>query len=83
MNLEINDEDFGKNSIKTHNAFICTDDGIHLIGSFDMEYAVEALMNLVENKTLREQFAEKGVDIIKKVHPSMIFKQWKTIIKNI
>lgn len=47
MNLEINDEDFGKNSIKTHNAFICTDDGIHLIGSFDMEYAVEALMNLI------------------------------------
>lgn len=47
MNVEVNDEDFGKNSIETHNAFICTDDGIHLIGDFDLEYAVEALMNLI------------------------------------
>lgn len=49
----------------------------------DEKSLAEALMKLVENKALREQFAEKGVDIIKKVHPSMIFKQWKTIIKNI
>lgn len=49
----------------------------------DEKSFAEALMKLVENKALREQFAEKGVDIIKKVHPSMIFKQWKTIIKNI
>lgn len=42
-----------------------------------------ALMKLVENKTIREKFAEEEVRISDKVQPSMIFKQWEEIIKNI
>lgn len=49
----------------------------------DEKAFADALMKLVENKTLRESFAEKEVGIIKKVNPSIIFKQWETIIKEI
>lgn len=49
----------------------------------DEKAFAEALMRLVENKTLRERFAEKEVDIINKVQPSIILKQWETIIKDV
>lgn len=49
----------------------------------DEKSFAEALMKLLDNKKLREQFAEKGVTIINKVKPSIILKQWEAIIKNI
>lgn len=61
------------------------EDGINgfVVPIEDEKAFAEALMKLVEDNTLREQFAEKEVEIINKVQPSIILKQWETIIKDV
>lgn len=49
----------------------------------DEKAFINAVLKLIENKDLRERFSQKGVDIINKVQPSIIFKQWDDIITQV
>lgn len=49
----------------------------------DEKAFTEALMTLVENKNIRNQFAQKEIQIITKVQPLCIMNKWQEIINKV